>query len=670
VSRVPRPRFSQLSIALASAMVLCAPFALSAPAALASDAIWSGTITITDISPPNTDANTTNSSLTLTLSNPLPDGLDVSVYDDLGQLQSCAVKWGLQSVFSSVVGPANNTTRTYTAYVADSCPNTSAPTGDVRAHSGAVTIRNAGFTGTLAVTADPSSTDANMTNTSLTMTLSKPLADPYSLSVYDDLGQRQSCASAFGGQSEFTAAVGPANDTTRTYTAYVALDCPEAGPPTTGVATQASVAVQNAGFTGTLAVTADPASTDANMTNTSLTMTLSKPLADPYSLSVYDDLGQRQSCASAFGGQSEFTAAVGPANNTTRTYTAYVALDCPEAGPPTTGVAQSQAVTVTNAGYTVSVSVASNAGYVTTTLSKPLVSPYYLSVYDDLGQALSCQGPGGGQSTYDVGVAPPATGNRTYTAYVALDCPDSGTPVNDVRGFAGAGYANGQPAGQKLFGVSVGDLAAQLDRLPADALDEALLLAPGTHSAGSSVTDQKLAFDSTQGPTVGKILAAVAAGAAGNIEVARWLYSIWTGTAPKPSPPPIPAPVPPTPPTPDPTPGPRGPNEEYVDWLTNNFLMRQPTATEEEARQSAKTCVAAVNQALAAGTLSMLPNNVNPCEGRDIYLPGSDNPNVTRHDSDSIFGGSGQAGNLAWIQLSYVSQSDRLSSRSRCNALM
>jgi hypothetical protein len=164
--------------------------------------------------------------------------------------------------------------------------------------------------------------DASAPNTTLTVSLTSALCAPYYVSVYDDLGNRLSYMGA-GGPSSYSVTVTPGNNKTRTYTAYVSLDVPTQGPPSSIASSSSSVTVTNVGWDGTVTLAADHTQVDANSPNATLTVTLSKPIVSPYYVSVYDDLGNRISYMGP-GGPSSFSVTVTPGNNKTRTYTAEV----------------------------------------------------------------------------------------------------------------------------------------------------------------------------------------------------------------------------------------------------------------------------------------------------------------------------------------------------------
>ncbi len=421
-------------------------------------------------------------------------------------------------------------------------------------------------------------------------------------------------------------------------------------------------------WSGTVTASVGTTTTDANSPETTLTLTLSKPLTYPYAVSVYDDLGNRLYC-DATAGYSSYPVGVSPATNATRTYTAYVAQDCPTPGPPTNDVKATSSATVSNVGYTGTVTASvgttttdanSPGTTLTMTLSKPMALPYAVSVYDDLGNRLYCDGRAG-YSSYPVGVSPATNATRTYTAYVAQDCPTSGPPTNDVRTAAAVTYNSGAVGSSSQDGIDLDVLAAQLAALAPSEVDAIVTEAPGTHLAGSSVTDQNLAYEGARnsGKSTRAALAAAAAGA--GTGGGFFLY-VRTHASPAAAPPAAPAGPLPPPAAPSPDPYPSTAQPTYEDDLTASLLARNPNVSVQAARIAARQCIATAQAAIGAGTLPGMVNGQYPCDGTNVYLPGSDFPNTTQHDYEALFGSAQTSGNLSWAQLHYVSRADKRAS--------
>ncbi len=648
-------------VVLVVALVSTVGSPLLATGALA-DGPWSGAITLT-ANPSTVDANSTTSVLVGALSTPLTPSYAVSIYDGSGQNIFCAAGVGTQ--FSQQVQPANNTTGTYTAYVAQDCPQTGPPVVDVRATASA-SVTNVGWTGSFSsFTANPSMVDANGPASVLSGVLSQPLAGPYAVSIYDGSGQNIFCAAAV---THFAQQVQPANNTTGTYTAYVAQDCPQTGPPVVDVRATASASVTNVGWTGSFSsFTANPSMVDANGPASVLSGVLSQPLAGPYAVSIYDGSGQNIFCAAAV---THFAQQVQPANNTTGTYTAYVAQDCPQTGPPVVDVRASADASVSNLGYTGTLSLSAakpvTASGLTTvnltaSLSTPLAGPYALSVYDDTGALLYCAAGIGSAANINV-TLPGGTTKRTYTAYVAQDCPASGTPINDVRTFTGLSFVGVGKAAPKqmLDGVDLPALAVLAAKIDPAEIDAAMLLAPGTRLQGFSVTDQYEAYSAAiqAGKTAQQALVvALAVAGAGTTAVYMWDTLKPQAAPPKPI-------KPTTAPLPAPSLAPIGPKAtpSYTDDLAARLMVRNKTLTYQQARTAAQQCVAIAQRAIAAKAIPALINNQFPCDALPIFLPGSDLPATTQHDFDAILGASGVPANPQWSRLNYVSSTDKVSS--------
>ncbi len=301
---------------------------------------WDGTVTLTT-NTTQTDANSPTAALSISLSKPIVAPYILSVYDDQGN--RIADWYPGQQATGLNVTPGNNQTRTYTAEVSQDVPSPGPPHVDVRSPQ-SVTIQNVGWDGTVTLTTNTTQTDANSPTAALSISLSKPIVAPYVLSVYDDRGNR--IADWYPGQQATGLNVTPGNNQTRTYTAEVSQDVPSPGPPSVDVRSPQSVTISDQGWTGSLELTASPSTVTPSNPNALLTMTLSKPLAGPYILSLYDDQGNR--IADWYPGQQATSVYVTPNRSSTVTYTAYVSQDVPSPGPPIVDVRDTASVTYTN----------------------------------------------------------------------------------------------------------------------------------------------------------------------------------------------------------------------------------------------------------------------------------------------------------------------------------
>lgn len=299
--------------------------AVGAPGAVATG--WAGTITLS-ASPSSTSMNSPTSTLTVTLSTQLVPGGYVMVFDDTGAQRMCSFQRP-STTFTAYVTPATHAARTYTAYVASSCPATppAAPDGT----SAPVTVTNAGYSGSVTLAADPATTSLTTSQQSL-LSASMDQAKPGGLvlGIYDEAWTRVGCTSV---TNQVSAAGGPPPHQSRTYTAYLAATCPIPGPPTGVEATSNSVGVSNIGYTGSFAMTANPHYVDSSSPTTSLGVSMNPGLPSGWSMSVYDNTGSLIRCSSSTGSLGLNWYATPPAN-TARTYTAYLAPTCPATGPP------------------------------------------------------------------------------------------------------------------------------------------------------------------------------------------------------------------------------------------------------------------------------------------------------------------------------------------------
>ena len=98
--------------------------------------------------------------------------------------------------------------------------------------------------------------------------------------------------------------------------------------------------------------TADTLTTDVNHDYAIVSVEVSEPVRDGYLISVYDDSGTRV-CQSMTSYPTGCAFTSRPATNSSKSYTAYVALDAPTSGPPTDDVrATTGPLTITNIGWT------------------------------------------------------------------------------------------------------------------------------------------------------------------------------------------------------------------------------------------------------------------------------------------------------------------------------
>jgi YD repeat-containing protein len=155
-------------------------------------------------------------------------------------------------------------------------------------------------------------------------------------------------------------------------------------------------------------------------------------------LTVYDDLGRRVwDCPVTAVCRSGHTINYKVPNREARTYTAYVALDHPEAGPPTQDVIATSWVRVVHLGWTGEVSLtktseSDTAAVLEVDITKRVVSPYNLTVYDNQGTRVYHRPGSNAVNGPTLTVSKSAVADKAYVAYVSLDAPLHGPPVEDV----------------------------------------------------------------------------------------------------------------------------------------------------------------------------------------------------------------------------------------------
>lgn len=429
------------------------------------------------------------------------------------------------------------------------------------------------------------------------------------------------------------------------------------GLVTAALSVPTAAVADDGGWTGSVSLRASAGSVDVNSPTAVITPTLSQPLAPGDVLSIYDDGWRDAECRS----DSNCTVSITPGTNATEDVTAYVALDDPIQGPPVEDVRSVASLSISNGGWLGSVSLGTSTagdGTVTVvpTLGRPLAGGYLLSIYDNGWRDAECRS----DSNCTVTADPAAAGPQSFTAYVALDDPIQGPPVDDVRGFAGVTIDQGVQTASSIDGVDLDALATKLGGMSPDEIDaELVFFTAGTHLEESSVSDQQLAFDAALAagkdvPTALKLAATAGGGIAGGVFL--WFLSVHF--APPASPPAAPDPAVATLPLPPPDLTPLGPSASptYLDELTVDLALRNPQLAPQQARTLAQLCIAQTQYAIANNAMPPQINGAYPCQSLPLYFPGSDNPDITQHDHDAI------ATNPAWAQLTYVSQTDRAAS--------
>lgn len=219
---------------------------------------------------------------------------------------------------------------------------------------------------------------------------------------------------------------------------------------------------------GTVVVSVSTASVNVTDPRAVVTASVDTALVSPQWLALYDNTGQLVVACDSSQYRSAYTAAcevfrlrqsttVVIPTNSTRQYTAYVTAGQPPSSAPTSGiVAVSQPVGVTNVGWNGSITLTSSrtevdasdtTAVLTATVDTKMAGPYWLSIYDSLGQRIGgcngastyydrCTTPG---LVYSMPVTVPVDSSRTFTAYVSQTPFGSGpAPATDVRATSAA----------------------------------------------------------------------------------------------------------------------------------------------------------------------------------------------------------------------------------------
>jgi RHS repeat-associated protein len=423
---------------------------------------WQGLLDVT-VDDPVLDAFKTSTTVRVVPSVKVDSPHVLSLYDtSTGKLvgscsgsssAACRTAWNV-----SVTVPLDSQ-RVFRVFVATDSPSSQYPAQDVSAEA-QVSVRNVGWTGSLEVSVDRPVVDAFDGSTVVTVTPSIKVVEPYVVSLYDDsTGSLVSyCEPRYShcpGTGDWRAWVSVPLDQSKTFTAYVAQDHPDAGPPISDVKASASVSVVNEGWLGSVSVSVDRPVVDALDRSARVTVSPSIRLVAPYVMALYDDSTGRlvSYCEARYSGCVSGAWSVGvqvPLDAST-TFTAYVAQDHPSAGPPVVDVKASASVGVVNEGWVGSLSMSvgrpaveqlNNTVTVAVTPSIPVAWPYVMTLYDDsTGRQVGWCRPVGWSppcpsGPWSVDVQVPSDVSTTFTAYVAQDYPSTGAPGLDVKAAA------------------------------------------------------------------------------------------------------------------------------------------------------------------------------------------------------------------------------------------
>jgi len=288
---------------------------------------YTGAVTLT-ANPVSTDAWNRTTVLTASLTKPAAPPYFVSVFDDAGNRYLCETSSSQPGFLTPAISPPRDRPTTYTAYVATDCGTpTSPPTANVDSTS-AVDVYDGGWDGDITVDAAALVVAAPNPSTNVSVTLSKGLVAPYVLSLYAPGHVQLACVTSG------TTATAPSQvipyAMSSTFVAYVATTCGSTGTPPTQDQTSrtGAVTVANEGWDGQLTV-------QANGSGPSYTIdaTLSKPLAGPFNLTIWDDEASTPLYCSSNTAVSG-SATVTPPGLGTRNYSVYVAQGCGSGSNP------------------------------------------------------------------------------------------------------------------------------------------------------------------------------------------------------------------------------------------------------------------------------------------------------------------------------------------------
>ncbi|MDR0593954.1 MAG: hypothetical protein LBG60_11990, partial [Bifidobacteriaceae bacterium] len=260
------------------------------------------------------------------------------------------------------------------------------------------------WAGLLDVSVDRPVVDASEPEAVLRVAPSVRVTSPFSMSVYTSAGRRVGyCAASNSAcRDGWDLPVSVGNSTAEVFEVFVASEHPSGRFPTKDVSARGSVRVENVGWTGSLAVSADRELLDASTAATVVRVAPSIRVVAPYSMSLYDEAGKRVGYCQASNSSCRdgWSVTVNVANYTSKTYTAYVATSHP-AAPPSDGVAASGSVVVANQGWVGSLAVEASRSVVdawdpkssiVVTPSIRVVAPYSMSLYDEAGKRVGyCQ---------------------------------------------------------------------------------------------------------------------------------------------------------------------------------------------------------------------------------------------------------------------------------------
>lgn len=472
-----------------------------------------------------------------------------------------------------------------------------------------------------------------------------------SVAVYDENWNR---IWSFGsGTTSGSLSVKPPANASHTYTAYVATS-PNPGPPTGILAISTPITISNTGYAGSVMLSASRTVVTADSPSQTLSLSATPVPSTPYMLSVYDDLGTRIYYST--GSETYGSLVVAPAVGATRTYTAYVAQGIPpNPGPPTADVRVTSSVSVTNAGYLGTVTLAVDrsqldgshaSAHLTLATSSAVAASLYLSVYDHSGSLVYYSKSY--SSTGSLTLTLPANTTRVYTAYVSTTAPAPGPPPSSFAS-SNSVYVTSIAAGDNILGMSIPVLeAGAAARYAANATEMCVAVgeAEPYTPPGTSVPAATTACLGGGVRGLATYLVSAIGAAASTAVLWDLIYSADGGT-------PAPAGQTPLLPAPRPVDAPidaalTGQLTDRLMWRTTNVGTGPTTGRvpdEQYVTQAAFRCLE-----LARKPTSGV--DARGCWDKTIFMPGVDAQGAAKNDLAAIVNGPAPA------QLHYVSTSD------------
>ena len=265
-------------------------------------------------------------------------------------------------------------------------------------------------------------------------------------------------------------------------------------------------------------------------------------------------------------------------------------------------------------------------------MNPTLPTGYHASIYDSAGTQINCKSSTG-ISGYSWAVTPPTNTARSYTAYLATTCPTTGPPAIVERTASTIVHSGIDNPADVDFTAATTAISTSLT---ASAACLELSFSPtATHTAGSSLSDQQIACETTlaAGGTLKQAIQSATDTAATGASVWWLLHQAQSS-----NPPTAPRGVPPNPtneegenrtPVIDPPPS-SPPGAWRLGDIAASLVARNPSTslTSTQANAIARECAW---RAARAGL-----NAFDTCTTMPIFAPGSTAPETTIHDAIAV----------------------------------